>query len=133
MTKGRSLRGAAIASVLIIAMIGRADAIVIRHDRDETAHQSLAVGREQAVELSERGGAGGATLSAPTWLLTAAHVAAHKSVGQTVTVGGAAYDVIQIPKSGFAAERAELSSTITLMTDPSIPFRARLLALQRTV
>lgn len=78
-------------------------ALVHRHDRDELHHRTLDGAFPQAVALSARGGAGEGTLIAPGWVMTAAHVAQHKSVGQALVIGDTTYAIAEvIPHPDFA-------------------------------
>jgi hypothetical protein len=72
-----------------------ADGIVIRHDRRDAVHRTLAE-VPQAVELSTTGGAGLGTLISPAWILTAAHVAQHKRPEQRVAVGDSSYSIVEV-------------------------------------
>ncbi len=70
--------------------------LVTRHDRPDSEYRALGEGHPQAVELSESGGSGAATLIAPRWLMTAAHVAEHKEVGASVRIGDQEYRIQSI-------------------------------------
>ncbi len=82
-------RTALLAGFVLFARCG-ADAVVIRHDRDDAAALKLAEGLDAVCRVLPDGGA---TLVAPTWLLTAAHVAASIASGGRVECGGRAYVV----------------------------------------
>lgn len=70
-----------------------AHGIVIRHDRTEAESLALARAFPAACRVSV-GGSG--VLIAPTWVLTAAHVAnGSQANGTTVTIGGQTYQVLQ--------------------------------------
>lgn len=79
-----------IAAVVVALSLQQAAAIVIRHDKTDAAALKLgepfaAVGRVMPD--------GGCTLIAPTWAITAAHVAASIEAGGEVVFGGRAYAV----------------------------------------
>jgi len=96
----RLVQGAALALLLAAPY---AHALVHRHDRDERQHRAADGTFPQAVALSARGGAGEGTLIAPGWVMTAAHVAQHKSVGQALAIGDTTYAIAGIvPHPDFA-------------------------------
>lgn len=72
--------------------IPHSDDIVMRHDVDDTKY--IALGEKyggSAVRLN----AGCGTFLSPTWIITAAHVAAIPHIGDDVTVNGVKYDIKQ--------------------------------------
>ena len=82
-------RAALLAGLVLLPRCG-ADAVVIRHDKDDASALRLAAGLEAVCRVLPDGGA---TLVAPTWLATAAHVAASMPPGSRVECGGRAYGV----------------------------------------
>ena len=81
-----------IGSLLAIGFQSPADAIVVRHDRDDSAFLALAqkypaTARVRRASHPNEPGDGG-TLVDPWWILTAAHVAANLGPGDLVDIGG---------------------------------------------
>jgi hypothetical protein len=68
------------------------DAVVIRHDRDEAAAQKLATEYDQVGRILPNGCC---TLVAPTWAITAAHVAASVKPNDSIEFNGKKYTVKQ--------------------------------------
>lgn len=60
--------------LMVLLAAAAPHAIVIRHDRADAQYRALA---EKFPAVSSFGRAGAATLVAPQWVVTAAHVAAH--------------------------------------------------------
>lgn len=90
-----------LAVVLAVATICAAATapIIIRHDRSDAAYLDL--GRRYAAVLGHvrtaRGNVNGtATLIAPRWVATAAHVARSLRPGQALEIGGASYAVDRV-------------------------------------
>lgn len=77
-----------IAAVVVALSLQRAAAIVIRHDRADAAALKLA---ERFVAVGRVVPDGGCTLIAPTWAITAAHVAASMGAGAQVVFGDRTY------------------------------------------
>jgi hypothetical protein len=76
--------------VLALAPVTSPDAIVIRHDRPDERYRQLG---EQYPAVSSFGRAGAATLIAPQWVLSAAHVVAGMRRTATIPFAGQAYEI----------------------------------------
>ncbi len=74
---------------------GRAEAIIIRDDVDDSEYVQDAGAFPAVFQLFERKG-GVATLVAPRWAVTAAHVARDVQTGHTVTISGVEYQVTHV-------------------------------------
>ncbi len=79
------VRPGALVFALVTLVPASSGAVVIRHDRDDAAMLRLARGLDAVCRVLPDGGA---TLVAPSWLVTAAHVAASIPVGGRVECGG---------------------------------------------
>ena len=84
------MRTRTLAALLALASLQPVDAIVIRHDKADAA--ALALG-EGFVAVGQVLPDGGCTLIAPTWAITAAHVAASLAEGGQVRFGERTYVV----------------------------------------
>jgi secreted trypsin-like serine protease len=83
--------------VLALALVtASASALIHRHDRDERHHRAPVGAWPQAVALSAHGGGGEGTLIAPGWVMTAAHVAENKQLGQALAIGDTTYAIAEI-------------------------------------
>ncbi|MGD8376327.1 MAG: trypsin-like serine protease [Acidobacteriota bacterium] len=85
------MRGHLLASLLLLASVPPAGAIVIRHDRDDADYRALGAEYPAVAKILPDGEG---TLIAPRWVLTAAHVGRDvRRVGGTVRVGEREYAV----------------------------------------
>ena len=87
------IRACLIAVLAAATLCFPVEAIVIRHDRPDARYQALGA-RYPAV--SSFGRAGAATLVAPQWVLTAAHVAAGMRRTVTIDFGGTPYAIERV-------------------------------------
>ena len=96
--------------VLILILVVPAEAIVIRHDRPDSVHRELA----RDYPMVCRVGNGNGTLIAPSWVMTAAHVAdALSRKGATVQFGNQIVAIAQIaihPNYAVAGEHRDILS-----------------------
>ncbi len=83
-------RPAVVLTALVALLPAGARGVVIRHDRDDAAMLRLAAGLDAVCHVLPDGGA---TLVAPKWLVTAAHVAASIPSGGRVECAGRSYAV----------------------------------------
>lgn len=86
-------RPVASCALVWIALSAVPDAILIRHDRPDERYRQLG---ERFPAVSTFGRAGAATLVAPQWVLTAAHVAVGMRRDATIMFGGEPYAVDRI-------------------------------------
>lgn len=76
--------------ILAMAPIAALGGIVIRHDRPDDRYRQLG---ERYPAVSSFGRAGTATLIAPQWVLSAAHVVAGMRRGATISFTGQSYEI----------------------------------------
>ena len=77
------------------AAVAPAEAIIIRHDVDDSQYVQDEGSYPAVFDFFEqRGGVG--TLIAPQWALTAAHVAHDIPDGHPISIGGETYNVTQV-------------------------------------
>lgn len=79
--------------VALVLLVVPAEAILIRHDKDDQAYRALA---EQFAAVGKIGRAGAGTLVGPTWVATAAHVATGFRRQLGVTFGTRTYEVADV-------------------------------------
>ncbi|MEM9302974.1 MAG: trypsin-like serine protease [Pseudomonadota bacterium] len=94
------------ATALLLATLP-VQAIVMRDDvpREDYRCDEACAGPTALFHLGNRRGGGAGTLIAPRWVLTAAHVAEHVEVGDTVSIGDDEFEVAQIALHPQAAQR----------------------------
>lgn len=74
----------------LLAICSAANALVIRHDRDDSAYRVVAAEFPALVDLP---GEGHGVLIAPRWVVTAAHAVSWQAAIASVVVNGVAHDV----------------------------------------
>lgn len=97
MVSNQLLLKAMLLGLLAVASLD-AQAIVMRHDREEAQYlSSFSEWPATAYfKLAGRFGNGAGTLVAPRWVLTAGHVAHSLNTGDTVTINGQDYTISQV-------------------------------------
>lgn len=115
-------------AAICIALLGllptTASAIIIRHDRDDSAYRELAHGFDFVCVV---GGAMG-TLVDPEWVLTAAHVAEPLGQGDVIRFGPREIPIAEViphPDFGFAETHRDLA--LIRLAEPVTDLRPALL------
>lgn len=80
-----------LAILIVVMSLGTLDAIVVRHDRPDAAARRLGQAFAQVGQLPD----GACALVAPTWAITAAHVAASLAPGAEVRFQGRGYTLVR--------------------------------------
>jgi hypothetical protein len=90
--------------------------VILRHDRPDSA--CVVDEDDWPAIVSLFGGDGGASLVAPSWLLTAAHTAANLSLGHELTIGGRTCAVAEVRVAPARVETEPFDLALVRLATP---------------